>query len=220
MRIKKVAARTIIVILITLTMSALIALAPAHSASAVSDTKLLVPNATQGGNLTGNQTLNGTAAGAENPPGDEEEAKGLLWWAFAPISVSLALIAGVFLLGFFFGALLVYQEFTINLKMNFETMSKLIVYSLPVLGIAGMAATLAMHQYNLFLLSTYLALPMIASAVIYILYLRFAKAPAAQQAQPPIDDSRGRRMAENEERSQFLSFYSDSQLKKLEGPRK
>ena len=53
-------------------------------------------------------------------------------------------------------------------KLSFDLIQRLLLYSLPILAVVGIAATLALHQYNFSLLGSYLALPMILSSVAYL----------------------------------------------------
>jgi hypothetical protein len=53
---------------------------------------------------------------------------------------------------------------------TFASLQKLLLYSLPILAIAGMAVTLALGQVNFSLMGSYLAVPMFFSALFYLKY--------------------------------------------------
>jgi len=55
-------------------------------------------------------------------------------------------------------------------EIIFDLTQKLLLYSLPVLAIIGIAAPLALGKYNFSLLGSYLAVPMFLSSAVYIKY--------------------------------------------------
>jgi hypothetical protein len=55
-------------------------------------------------------------------------------------------------------------------EIIFDLTQKLLLYSLPVLAVAGIAVPLALGKYNFSLLGSYLAIPMFLSSAVYIKY--------------------------------------------------
>jgi hypothetical protein len=79
------------------------------------------------------------------------------------------------------GILIIYQEYNSQFKFRFETIGRLLIYLIPLAGFVGVVATLALGEYNLFLLSLYLAVPMILSSLFYIIYTRNPDTGAASK---------------------------------------
>lgn len=56
----------------------------------------------------------------------------------------------------------------------FPLVGKLLLYVVPIVGLLGILLPLLLEQYNLFLLGTYIAIPMISTPLIYLTYYRNA----------------------------------------------
>jgi hypothetical protein len=98
------------------------------------------------------------------------ENRDFLTWLLTPIiEASMLIFITVFIAGILVGAGFTYLEYH-TFKLSFDILGKAILVLLPLLAIAAMAATLALHKYNLFLLSLYMDVPMIGMPLLYVAY--------------------------------------------------
>ncbi len=76
----------------------------------------------------------------------------------------------------------------------FSLIGKALVIIIPALAILGFAVPTALGLYNLSLLSTYLAVPMLLASIVYLLFCRNVDIPAPAPSfvpQQPAEHSRG-----------------------------
>ena len=57
-------------------------------------------------------------------------------------------------------------------RISFERLGRVMLYLMPLAAIGALAGTLALHKYNLFLLSIYMVIPLIGAPIVYVLYDR------------------------------------------------
>jgi hypothetical protein len=100
----------------------------------------------------------------------EVERRDFLTWLLTPaLQTNMLTVISIFIAGILVGAAFAYLEYH-SFKASFDLLGKALLILLPLMAIGAMVATLAMHRYNLFLLSLYLDVPMIGAPVLYIIY--------------------------------------------------
>ena len=92
-------------------------------------------------------------------------------WALMPFTVPMYALIAIFLLGALVGAGFAYLRYHL-FKLNFERLGKVMLILMPLTAILAVAATLALHRYNLLLLSLYLDIPLVGAPLLYVAYER------------------------------------------------
>jgi hypothetical protein len=94
-------------------------------------------------------------------------------WLFMPIQGSIFVLFAVFAVGVLGGGGFVFLEYH-SFKIGFEQVGMILPYALPLIAVGAVASTLVLHKYNFFLLSLYMAVPMIIAPILYLAYVRYA----------------------------------------------
>jgi hypothetical protein len=56
---------------------------------------------------------------------------------------------------------------------GFRKAERILLYLLPIIGVLGLVVPIALKQFNITLLSSYIAVALIVLPVVYLLYLRY-----------------------------------------------
>ena len=102
-----------------------------------------------------------------------DESQTFSEWLFNPIQGSLFAFLCIFAAGILAGGGFVFLEYH-DFKVSFEFVGRILLYVLPLAAVAAVASTLALHKYNFFLLSLYMAVPMFLAPLLYLAYDRFS----------------------------------------------
>ena len=92
-------------------------------------------------------------------------------WLMAPISASMLVIFVVFFAGIVAGGVFMFFKYHV-FKVSFERLGHVLLWLMPLVAVGALLGTLALHKYNLFLLSIYMVIPLIGAPVAYLLYDR------------------------------------------------
>lgn len=92
-------------------------------------------------------------------------------WLLAPMDATMLDFILVFLGGGLVGGGLGFLKYHV-FKISFERLGRLLLYLMPLAAVGAVVATLALHKYNLFLLSLYLDIPLLGAPIVYVLYNR------------------------------------------------
>lgn len=92
-------------------------------------------------------------------------------WMTEPLGASMLVFIAIFLAGALAGIGLMYLEYHV-FKLSFERLGRVLLFVMPLTAVAAVAGTLALHKYNLFLLSLYLDIPLLGAPIAYVLYNR------------------------------------------------
>lgn len=96
---------------------------------------------------------------------------GFVAWLTAPQSASMLVFIVTFLAGAIVGGSFMFLKYHV-FKISFERLGRVFLFLMPLAAVCAVAGTLALHKYNLFLLSIYLVIPLIGAPIIYLLYDR------------------------------------------------
>lgn len=92
-------------------------------------------------------------------------------WLLAPISASMLVIFVVFFAGIVAGGAFMFLKYHV-FKVSFERLGHVLLLLMPLVAVGALLGTLALHKYNLFLLSIYMVVPLIGAPIAYVLYNR------------------------------------------------
>ena len=56
---------------------------------------------------------------------------------------------------------------------GFRKAERILLYLLPIIGVLGLVVPIALKQFNITLLSSYIAIALIVVPVVYLVYLRY-----------------------------------------------
>lgn len=92
-------------------------------------------------------------------------------WLLSPMAASMLVFIVIFAAGATVGIGLMYLEYHV-FKISFERLGRLLLFLMPLAAVGAIVGTLALHKYNLFLLSLYLDIPLLGAPIVYVLYNR------------------------------------------------
>ena len=92
-------------------------------------------------------------------------------WLLAPISASMLVIFVVFFAGIVAGGAFMFLKYHV-FKVSFERLGHALLWLMPLVAVGALLGTLALHKYNLFLLSIYMVIPLVGAPIAYIVYNR------------------------------------------------